>query len=104
MSEEHHNAAWTRLSMQVRLQRPICEDPFGWHSMTGSYAPSVCVHHVEDVKKSPTRLFDPENLLSLCQTCHDALHGKSDALSRILAAGITPTAAARVVGRRGRGG
>lgn len=104
MSEEHHNAIWERLSVQIRLQRPICEDPFGWHVRTGRYAPSVCVHHIEDVKKSPTRLFDSENLLALCQTCHDALHGKSEALSRILAGGVAPTEAARVVGRGGSKG
>lgn len=103
MSEEHHNPIWTRLSARVRLQRPLCEDPFGWHRLTGRYAPAVCVHHIEGVKESPARLFDTENLLSLCQTCHDALHGQSAALTRLLSDGVPAVAVARVVGRGGRG-
>lgn len=107
MSHEHHNATWHRLSKQVLCQRPICQDPFGYHVKTGRFARATCVHHIESVKVAPTRLFDSDNLLALCQTCHDAIHAKRDALCAMLAAGVDINRVARVVATRGlpeRGG
>lgn len=107
MSDEHHNARWLRLSASVRRERPICQDPFGWHKLSEHFEPSTCVHHVKSVDKRPDLMFDRGNLLALCQTCHDALHGQGEALTAILRAGIAPSRAAAVIasgGDRGMGG
>lgn len=104
MSEEHHNARWLRLSASVRRERPICQDPFGWHKLSGHFAPSTCVHHVKSVDKRPDLMFDRDNLLALCQTCHDALHGQGEALTIVLRAGVPPNRAAVAVASGGVGG
>ena len=107
MSEEHHNATWHRLSKRILIQRPLCQDPFGWHAKTGRYAPAECVHHIDSVKDAPTKLFDTSNLLALCSDCHNAVHGKADALNVIINDGVAIDVVARVVatrGLQGRGG
>lgn len=101
MSEEHHNATWHRLSKRILIQRPMCQDPFGWHAKTGRYAPAECVHHIDSVKDAPTKLFDTSNLLALCSDCHNAVHGKADAIGRLLADGVEAQLIAEVVARRG---
>lgn len=101
MSQEHHISTWQRLSRRILAQRPVCEDPFGWHSHTGSYAPSVCVHHIVSPKDDYDKMFDRDNLLALCQTCHDAIHAKTDALARLLADGVEPQRIATTVAHRG---
>ena len=101
MSHEHHNATWTRLAKQTITQRPLCEDPFSWHLETGHYEPSTCVHHIESVKNAPHKVFDSSNLLALCSTCHDAIHGKSEAIKRLLSDGIGAAHAAQVIARGG---
>ena len=101
MSHEHHSATWARLARQTITQRPLCEDPFGWHKHTGCNRASECVHHIESVKDSPSRIFDSSNLLALCTTCHDAVHGKTEAIARLLSDGIGAAHAAQVIARRG---
>ena len=48
-----------------------------------------------------SRLFDSSNLLALCQTCHNAVHGKADALNAIINDGVALDVVARVVATRG---
>ena len=103
MSELHQRAAWRRLSAQILKQRPICQDPFGWHAHTGRYAPATEVHHVEPVENAPERLLDTSNLLALCPECHKALHGAQDALMRMLRDGLDANALAQGIAKGGRG-
>ena len=102
MSQEHHNKHWARVSKQVLAQYPLCQDPFGYHAHTKSYAPSVCVHHIKDVKNHPEEMFKSDNLLALCQQCHDALHAKRDALQAILASGVDAQVIAQAVATGGK--
>ena len=83
MSKQHHNATWTRLSKQIRLRHPTCQDPFGYHKAKGEVVQSTCVHHIYDVISNPCEIFDSTNLISLCKLCHDALHLKRDAIATI---------------------
>lgn len=101
MSDEHHISTWQRLSKQVITQRPTCEDPFGWHAHIGRYAPAVCVHHIISPKDDYDKMFDRANLIALCQTCHDAIHAKRDAIAQLLADGVAPIRVAATVARRG---
>ena len=101
MSNLHHNATWTRLSKQILTQRPVCQDPFGYHAKTGRHAPSVCVHHIKSVKNAPHLVFDSLNLLALCQTCHDAIHRRPNALMRLLRAGVKASHAFGVIASGG---
>lgn len=101
MSDEHHIATWQRLSKKILTQSPLCSDPFNWHSHTGRFAPSECVHHIVSPKDDYDKMFDRSNLLPLCQTCHDAIHAKHDAISRLLTDGVDARLIAAVVARRG---
>lgn len=40
----------------------------------GLYSAADCVHHKQHVKKHPELALDLENLISLCNSCHDEEH------------------------------
>ena len=104
MSEQHQHSYWRRTSRLTLLSRPICEDPFGVHALTGSYAPSQVVHHIHHVADRPDLVTDPSNLLALCPDCHAALHGATDAVSGLLKAGVSAKRIAATIARYSRPG
>lgn len=40
----------------------------------GLFSPANCVHHKEHVKQHPELALDLDNLISLCNSCHDEEH------------------------------
>lgn len=40
----------------------------------GLYSPAECVHHMKHVKKFPQLALNLDNLISLCNSCHDLEH------------------------------
>jgi 5-methylcytosine-specific restriction enzyme A len=40
----------------------------------GLFSPANCVHHKKHVKKYPELALDLDNLISLCNSCHDVEH------------------------------
>lgn len=61
------SSKWTRLSRQIRRERPICEECL---KKGGPLKPSQEVHHVVKVRSNPNLAFDPANLMALCRECH----------------------------------
>lgn len=61
------SSKWTRLSRQIRCERPICEECL---NKGGPLKPSQEVHHIVKVQSNPNLAFDPANLMALCKECH----------------------------------
>jgi hypothetical protein len=61
---------WQRARRMKLMVNPICEDPFNRHSTTQT---ATQVHHIEGLIVSPERFDDPENLMSVCNSCHAML-------------------------------
>lgn len=97
MSKNHHRHSWRKLSQQQRTAKPLCADPFGWHKMTGRYAPSTETHHIENVQIAPEKLLHSDNLLTLCSQCHKAIHKSRDVIERMLADGVSAEKLAQVI-------
>ena len=42
----------------------------------GKYRKADCVHHVKEVKEYPELALTFDNLMSLCNTCHNEVHDR----------------------------
>ncbi len=69
---------WRNLSEWYRMTHPLCEVCANEDKVT----PAVHVHHINspfDNNLSEweriARLLDPDNLMAVCQDCHNFLHG-----------------------------
>jgi 5-methylcytosine-specific restriction endonuclease McrA len=70
---------WVTLSRQVRVEQPMCFDPYGNHKRTGELKASEEVHHIKPLHTHPELAYVKSNLVGLCQKCHakvDALYLK----------------------------
>lgn len=99
MASIHNRNSWHKVSRIHRINNPICADPFGWHKIKGQVVMATEVHHLNEASRCPDKLLDTDNLLSVCSTCHNALHGKQDALNVLLQDGVAP----RVLAQGGMG-
>ena len=61
----HYSGSWTRLSLKLRQNSPLCQ-------VCGAM-PSEQVHHVVPVQVNPKLKLDPRNLLVVCRACHEGL-------------------------------
>lgn len=44
----------------------------------GKYRKADCVHHIKEVKQHPELALSLENLMSLCNSCHNAVHERDN--------------------------
>lgn len=44
------------------------------HKERGRFAPATCVHHIKHLKEFPELALNDENLISLCDICHNEEH------------------------------
>ncbi|MGM9925178.1 MAG: HNH endonuclease [Bacillus sp. (in: firmicutes)] len=42
----------------------------------GKYRKADCVHHIKEVKDAPRLALTLDNLMSLCNTCHNEVHDR----------------------------
>lgn len=42
----------------------------------GRFRPADCVHHIKELKQYPELALDINNLMSLCNRCHNLIHEK----------------------------
>jgi len=59
-------ARWTRLSKQIRTERPLCQRC----EENGTLIPSQEVHHIRKAETHPHLAYDASNLRALCKPCH----------------------------------
>lgn len=69
---------WRELSKWYRMEHPICEVC----ERDGRLTPTDHIHHILSPfdwglckQEIMVRLLDPENLMAVCQECHQKLHG-----------------------------
>ena len=65
-----YNSRWTRLSKDVRDERPLCEDC----QEVGRVRPSEEVHHIKGSQVAPHLMYERSNLVALCYECHRKRH------------------------------
>ena len=48
----------------------------------GKYRKADCVHHIKEVKEYPELSLTFDNLMSLCNTCHNEVHDRLDKIEK----------------------
>lgn len=64
-AERGYDASWKRLRDQYIAEYPLCAEC----ERHGRVTPAQCVDHIRPINRGGERL-DPDNLQSLCHTCH----------------------------------
>jgi 5-methylcytosine-specific restriction protein A len=62
------SAAWLKLRAWHLCKHPLCEDC----RKAGRITSAAHVHHTLERKQRPDLALDPENLESLCASCHNS--------------------------------
>jgi 5-methylcytosine-specific restriction protein A len=76
--EVYSNPLWYKLRTAKMMNNPLCEDC----ERKGIVTPATQVHHVvsfmstDDPELRYKLAFDYDNLVSLCEVCHQKRHGK----------------------------
>jgi len=74
--ECYNTSRWRKLRESQLIENPLCE----MHLMYDKVEPATCVHHINEVSNAGSRLeamdmaFDGNNLMSLCEECHQKYH------------------------------
>lgn len=78
----YRSPAWRRLRAQA-LERDhyICQDCLARKQRGERLRPrqASVVHHIQPVKERPDRMLDIDNLVSLCDACHNKRHPEKGA-------------------------
>ena len=69
-SQRGYDAAWRRLRRLKLRSDPLCEDCY----RMGRVTPATMVHHVVTIEQAPDIRLAWDNLMSLCEACHDVRH------------------------------
>lgn len=56
--------------------RKATEDGVTLNARDRAIRRAVCVHHIKELKENPELAFEDDNLISLCDICHNARHGR----------------------------
>ena len=84
-------SAWKKLRDQHIKDNPLCLYCY----QVGVYTPATQVDHIERVRNNKDRAFDPNNLQSLCDTCHNGAKQKEESLGHAI--GCDHTGVPRIV-------
>lgn len=44
----------------------------------GKFSIGQCVHHKKELRKHPELALDIDNLITLCNTCHNSIHDRNE--------------------------
>ena len=69
--ERGYDEDWKRVRLRKLAVNPLCERC----DEQGRVEPAVMVHHIIPIEEGGARL-DFDNLMSLCERCHDVMHVK----------------------------
>jgi 5-methylcytosine-specific restriction protein A len=72
----YKSRAWMTLRLEA-LQRDNYECQ--QCKQRGKYRKADCVHHIKEVKPHPELALTLDNLMSLCNTCHNEIHDRLEA-------------------------
>ena len=68
-TERGYGARWRRLRAAHLAREPLCR----FHVKQGQIVAATVVDHIRPHRGDPALLYDPNNLQSLCVTCHSAV-------------------------------
>ena len=71
-SSQGYDRNWRRVRLSYLKRNPLCEVC----ESKGIITPAILVHHIKPVKDYPELRLDKKNLMSLCNRCHENIHGK----------------------------
>ena len=71
-SAQIYDRTWQKVRLAYLKRNPLCEECLKQDRVT----PAVLVHHIENARDNPELRLDPNNLMSLCNRCHEDIHGK----------------------------
>jgi len=66
-SERGYDKTWQRFRKFYLRRHPICEKCEDYKDLH--------VHHIKPINEGGARL-DPDNLMTLCRSCHEKVHGR----------------------------
>ena len=69
-NERGYDRQWQKLRAWYIKRHPLCEKCLTHNILT----PVEEVHHIQPVDEAPERRLDPDNLMSLCRSCHQGIH------------------------------
>ncbi len=70
-AQRGYNAQWQKVRRLKLQQDPLCERCL----KAGRLVAATVVHHIKPVDKYPELRLAMDNLQSLCQGCHNRIHG-----------------------------
>jgi len=65
----YDRAAWKSLRLEQLRREPFCV----FCARSGRQVPATVCDHVQPHRGDESLFFDPQNLQSLCKSCHDAI-------------------------------
>jgi 5-methylcytosine-specific restriction protein A len=71
-TERGYDAQWQKVRRVKLNSDPLCEV----HTERGYVVVAVLVHHIKPVSEYPELRLVKSNLMSLCNECHEEIHGK----------------------------
>jgi 5-methylcytosine-specific restriction enzyme A len=69
-ASQGYDNQWNKVRLAYLRKNPLCEEC----QKNGLVVPAVLVHHRKELKDGGDRL-NPENLESVCNACHERIHG-----------------------------
>ena len=69
-TKRRYSGAWVHIRKQYVNTHPFCEKCLG----QGYIVPVEHVHHIIPLSEGGTN--EPDNLMSLCKSCHSSIHAK----------------------------
>ena len=63
------------MSLLVRRDKILCEDPFGEHKEERQVVVAKHSHHIVPVEKAPELAFERTNIMAVCEACHAKIEG-----------------------------
>jgi 5-methylcytosine-specific restriction protein A len=69
-NERGYDATWQKLRRMKAARNPLCER----HFAQGVYIPLDVVHHIKPIETHPELRLAMDNLMSLCNACHEEIH------------------------------
>lgn len=71
MEFDYNSAKWKRKAAHIKRRDGYrCR----WCARYGKWVPAAVVHHIRPVEEYPELAYKDENLVSLCQACHNKAH------------------------------
>ncbi len=63
-----YDRQWQRFRRGILAERPLCQDC----AASDRVIAATDVHHVRKLRDRPDLRLDPDNVMALCSSCHDA--------------------------------